>query len=106
MKLCDLYMMCDVALPHHRYRRLGKLVLAASLSRELRLSLSDGGMVARAKTIGTTAFTEKPVSMKYRGIYKLHSRKEGHLNYVGELGRWTLQEGLEWWLQNHGTSTN
>lgn len=102
----DLYMMCDVAVPHHRYRRLGKLVLAASLSRELRLSLSDGGMVARAKTIGTTSFTEKPVSMKYRGIYKLHSRKEGHLNYVGELGRWTLQEGLEWWLQNHGTSTN
>jgi hypothetical protein len=102
----DLYMMCDVAVPHHRYRRLGKLVLAASLSRELRLSLSDGGLVARAKTIGTTAFTEKPVSMKYRGIYKLHSRKEGHLNYVGELGRWTLQEGLEWWLQNHGTSTN
>jgi len=102
----DLYMMCDVAVPHHRYRRLGKLVLAASLSRELMLSLSDGGMVARAKTIGTTAFTEKPVSMKYRGIYKLHSRREGHLNYVGELGRWTLQEGLEWWLQNHGTSTN
>jgi len=103
---CHLYMMCDLAVPGSHYRRLSKLVLAASLSRELRLSLSDGGMVARAKTIGTTAFTEKPVSMKYRGIYKLHSRREGHLNYVGELARWTLQEGLEWWLQNHGTSTN
>ena len=104
--MSSLYMMCDVAVPTSRYRRLSKLVLAASLSRELLLLLSDGGMVARAKTMGTTAFTDKPVSMKYRGIYKLQARKEGRLHYVGDLGRWTLQEGLEWWLKTQSASTN
>ena len=97
---CHLYMMCDVAVSTSRYKRLSKLVLAASLSQELRLTLSDGAM-AMVKTIGTTAFTDKPVSMKYRGVYDLFSRKDGRLNYLGQFGRWTLQGGLEWWLKHH-----
>ena len=46
-----------------------------------------------------------PVSMKYRGVYKLHKRLEDpdsggyRLNYYGELGLWSLAEGYARWLK-------
>ena len=55
------------------------------------------------KVIGTTAFTDKPVSMKYRGLFDVHSRGEGRINYVGQAGRWSLEEGYQWWKTNHST---
>jgi hypothetical protein len=51
--------------------------------------------VPRRRT--TTAFTDKPVSMKYRGVFDLHSRTEGRLNYLGEAGKWSLEDALTWW---------
>ena len=66
----------------------------------------------------TTAFSERPVSMKYRGLFKLHSRAENQnwreadptqhdqqryrLNYLSQAGRWTLAEGLDEWRRKHG----
>lgn len=56
----------------------------------------------------TTAFSMHPVSMKYRGVYKLHKRLEGEkgegfrLNYYGELGLWSLDEAYAlWWKKFH-----
>ncbi len=54
-------------------------------------------LAQKVRTIGTTAFTDKPVSMKYRGVFDLHSRKEGRLNYLGEAGKWSLEQALTWW---------
>ncbi|MBI1209564.1 MAG: hypothetical protein GC191_20065 [Azospirillum sp.] len=45
--------------------------------RELELKL-----VQRITRVFTTAFTNKPVSMKYRGLFDLVSRKQGMLNYA------------------------
>jgi len=99
---CDAYMMCDVAVGGTRYPHLSKLVLAASLSKELKLLIPNPTISATLKRIGTTAFTDNPVSMKYRGAYKIHSRKPGALNYVGNSGRWTLKEAFLWWKRLHG----
>ena len=44
--------------------------------------------------------------MKYRGLFKLLTRKatdEGYsLNYWAPAGQWTLKEGFELWKTKHG----
>ena len=92
---CDLYMMTDLAVTAP-IPRLSKLVLAAALSTEIQ-TLLEQRYCRRVETIGTTAFTDKSVSMKYRGLFDLRSRKEGQLNYLARAGRWSLEEALAWW---------
>ena len=97
---CDAYMLTDLAVRPTVYRRLAKLVLAAALSMEMKAVLEQSLNMPVA-TIGTTAFTNRPVSMKYRGLFDLYSKKEGALNYQAHAGRWNLAEGFEWWRKNH-----
>jgi hypothetical protein len=94
---CDAYLMTDFAVSS-AVPKLSKLVLAATLTKEVQTVLEQAAC-GRVQTIGTTAFTDKPVSMKYRGVYSLHSRKEGQLNYVGTAGKWTLEEAYQWWTK-------
>ena len=96
----DLYKMSDFAVVPTVYDRLAKLVIMAVLSTEMQTILQVA-FGRRIRTIGTTAFTQNPVSMKYRGIFNLHDRKPGRLNYVGQAGRWSLQEALALWQKNH-----
>ena len=96
----DIYKLSDFAVVPTVYKRLAKLVLAAVLSHEMKAVLEQA-FGRRIRTIGTTAFTDRPVSMKYRGIFELYRRKDGKLNYLGRMGRWSLQEGSEWWNQHH-----
>ena len=95
LKFGDVYMMTDFAV-QSRVPRLSKSVLACILSTEVR-DIMEQKMAQNVRSIGTTAFTDKPVSMKYRGVFDLHSRKEGRLNYLGEAGKWSLEEALTWW---------
>jgi len=97
---CEAYMMTDFAVPSHAHPRLSKLVLAVSLSHEVK-ALLEMSMNLQVRKIGTTAFTDKPVSQKYRGLYDLHSRKEGALNYTARAGRWTMAEALDWWQRRY-----
>ncbi len=91
----DVYMTSDFAV-QSSVPRLSKLVLACILSTEVR-DILEQKLAQKVRSIGTTAFTDKPVSMKYRGVFDLHSRKEGRLNYLGEAGKWTLEVALTWW---------
>lgn len=100
----DAYMMTDFPIRPTRYKRLSKLILAAALSVEVKVLLEQV-FNQRVRTIATTAFTDKPVSMKYRGLFDVHSRKEGRVNYIAEAGRWTLQEGLAWWMSKHALTS-
>lgn len=104
-RLGDAYMLSDFAVRPTRYRRLSKLVVAAALSAELQCA-TEQAMGRRVRLIATTAFTDKPESMKYRGIMELHDRKPGRLNYTGAAGRWTLEGALEWWLRKHAQIGN
>ena len=97
---CDAYMLTDLAVRPTIYRRLAKLVLAAALSTEMKAVLEQSLNMPVA-SLGTTAFTDRPVSMKYRGLFDLYSKKEGALNYQAHAGRWNLAEGFEWWRKNH-----
>lgn len=91
----DVYLLSDFAVDAP-VPRLSKLIAAVALSVEVR-ALLEQQYRQRVLAIGTTAFTDKPVSMKYRGVFELHSRKPGMLNYKAAAGRWTLQEVLTWW---------
>ena len=80
--------------------RLSKLILACVVSKEVQADLEQW-LCARIRTIGTTAFTDKPISMKYRGIFDVHSRTEGKVNYLGAAGQWSLKEGFLQWKLKH-----
>jgi len=118
-----IYMLSDFPVEPTDYGRLAKLVLYAALSRESQL-LVERLTRRRVRTVNTTALSENPVSMKYRGLFKLYNRekfdvtKESwakeldrsnayydrpyELQYAAPIGQWTLQEGLELWKQRYG----
>jgi hypothetical protein len=100
---CDAYQMSDFSVRPTIYTRLSKLVLAAILTHDVKLVLEQA-FSRRITTIGTTAFTQKAVSMKYRGLWTLYSRKEGGLNYIANAGRWSCAEALHWWSTQHGAT--
>lgn len=99
---CDMYLLSDFAVRPSPHKRLSKLILACVVSREVKADL-EHWLCQRIKTIGTTAFTDRPVSMKYRGLFDVHSRGEGKVNYIGPAGRWSLKEGYQWWKASHST---
>lgn len=96
----DAYMMSDFCIRPSIYKRLAKLVLVAALSTEMK-EILEQALAMEVHTIGTTVFTKKNVSMKYRGMFNIYSKKPGAINYVAEAGRWSLKEGFEWWKKNH-----
>ncbi|MDL2268857.1 hypothetical protein LJC71_04875 [Desulfosarcina sp. OttesenSCG-928-A07] len=100
-----LYIMCDLAVSSCE-SRLAKLVLLLMQSKEVK-SIVDAKLASRFGWLTTTAFSDKPVSMKYRGIFKLYSRKENKkegtyaLNYFAEFGKRTLQENFDLWKKKY-----
>ena len=119
----SLYLLSDFPVAPTQYPRLAKLVLYGALSHESRL-LTEQFTNKRCRYVSTTAYTPRPVSMKYRGLFDLVSRKElgddvgeslspseeyyqtGYqLLYRSPHGRWSLQEGLEQWKKKHSKSS-
>lgn len=104
------YLLSDFAVAPSDYTRLSKLVLIAALSKEARL-LAERAWRSRIRSIVTTAFSRNPVSMKYRGLFELTSRKETpndphhayQLQYAALAGQWTLDEGLSLWKRKHAS---
>jgi hypothetical protein len=94
------YMMSDFAVRPCTCRKLSKLVLAAALSYEAQ-AIAEMTFGMRIEALHTTAFTSKPSSMKYRGLFEVLNRKDGMVNYVAKSGRWSLAEGLEWWTSKN-----
>ena len=55
----------------------------------------------RFDRIYTTAFTDKPVSMKYRGAFEVSSRKPGLINYVSPVRSDSVKSLYsKWWTQH------
>lgn len=116
----NAYLLSDFPVAPSKYKRLAKLVLYAALSKESK-EIAESAMNKRIFTLTTTAFSKKPVSMKYRGLFnlltktKLDGTAEGEtdiskiyygngykLNYGAKMGEWTLAEGLAMWLKKYG----
>lgn len=104
-----VYLMTDFAVAPTDYKRLSKLVLYAILSNETKL-LAEGLTNKRVRAVTTTAFSNNEVSMKYRGMLNLLSKKENapgeyhkyKLNYGAVMGQWSLDEGFKQWKEKHG----
>ena len=92
-----VYMLSDFVVTSN-IPRLSKLLLMATKSLELR-ALLQKKFLSRADFILTTAFTDKPVSMKYRGVYKLIKRGEGFLQYLAECGDLNLEKVVKAWIK-------
>jgi hypothetical protein len=62
-------------------------------------------LMHRITTVYSTAFTDRPVSMKYRGIYDLIGRKPGILNYASKVRPQTPGQIYVEWFQRFVTNS-
>jgi len=96
--ITDLYLLSDFSVS--RERRLSKLIALLATSRDLvrRMERVYG---QRFNRIYTTAFTDKPVSMKYRGAFEVSGRKPGLINYVSPVRSDSVKALYsKWWTQH------
>lgn len=106
----EVYLMSDFPVSWSQYKHLAKLIVVAAMSVEAK-QLVQRPLTQLVSNIATTAFSNRPVSMKYRSLLQLHSRKpaedgqhEHQLHYSGPMGEWTLQEGLKMWVERWGAT--
>ena len=102
-----VYLLTDFSISPTKEKNLSKLVLYCILSKEVQF-LAEKVTGKRAKTVTTNAFSKNPVSMKYRGLFELFSRREiekdengkcvkWNLSYGAKMGQWSIKEGYELW---------
>jgi hypothetical protein len=78
--------------------KLSKLLIMLLRSNEVRhlLARKAGNYYEGLKT---TVYTDKPVSMKYRGVFDLDRRDKGKLMYTCRFNELTLTENYKQWLE-------
>jgi len=94
-----VYLLSDFIISHP-IKKLSKLLLLTTKTRELQ-DLLKAKFIQAVDFILTTAFTDKPVSMKYRGVYELMKRGEGFLQYTTKCGTITAEEAVKTWLKKY-----
>jgi len=94
----DVYLLADFVVNSTRYRRLAKLLLLVTQTREVRRLLEEKFLLEIPKC-RTMVFTDKPVSMKYRGLYQLARRDPGKLVYETDMGILDASEVIPLWLK-------
>jgi hypothetical protein len=99
----DVYLLADFVVSPTRYQRLAKLLLLVTQTRELRRSLEEK-FLQEIDKCRTMVFTDKPVSMKYRGLYNLIRRDPGKLVYETDMGTRDLGEVIPLWLKKYEKS--
>ena len=86
----------------HPIPKLSRLLIMGVLSSEFKEEL-DIRYKHECGIIATSVFTDKPVSMKYRGVFKLYERCVGKLHYIQEAGiRGPLDEILKSFVKKYG----
>ncbi|MDR3488789.1 MAG: hypothetical protein P4M05_28290 [Bradyrhizobium sp.] len=107
-KNTELYLMSDFSTS--RSGRVAKLIARIATSRAVIREL-DLKFIERHTSILTTAFSDHPAAMKYRGSWEVKSRDAGPaggpkfiLNYVSEVREETLAETYRWWWDRDGSA--
>lgn len=96
----DLYLLTDFVVDCIRYQRLAKLLVLVTQTQELRRLLEEK-LLQEVPYCSTMVFTDKPILMKYRGIYKLARREEGKLVYQTQMGILKLKKVIPLWLKRY-----
>lgn len=101
----SVYLLSDVSVT--QAHRVSKLISRLALNGEVLRSIA----AQLLQTIGyveTTAFSDHPASMKYRGLFELLARREAtppmhgyQLQYGGALLPESPQQAYEWWWGKH-----
>lgn len=103
------YLLSDFPVAPSRYGRLAKLIVMMAITKDVRL-LMERTAGHRIRGITTTAYSNHPVSMKYRGVLELLIRKDApkehrnkyQLEYGAPFSDMTLNEALSLWKRKHG----
>ena len=93
-----VYLLSDFAIA--RGRKLSKLIAMLATCRAVIREI-ERRLIIRVEGIYTTAFTDRPVSMKYRGIFDLVERKPGALNYVSAIRERTPNDIYREWFRRY-----
>lgn len=101
-----LYLLADFAV-HTKYRRMSKLIIALAIAGETKCLLERLNE-NKVRGISTTAFTNRSVSMKYRGVLNLLKRSitddgQKFLQYSADFNDLTWTQTLARWKQKHGS---
>lgn len=101
----SLYLLSDVSVS--REARVSKLIARIATGAGLAQHMAAKALKPVSYVV-TTAFSDHPVSMKYRGLFELLSRKDGEkggfqLQYGSELRAETPQEAFDWWWSTHAS---
>jgi hypothetical protein len=98
----EIYVRSDFSIV--RQGRLAKLIAMLTTSREA-VRAFDRRYFQRTEHLTTTAFTDRPVSMKYRGLFELQARKPGLLQYQSHVREHSPAEiYAEWWRRFAGNA--
>lgn len=96
------YLLSDFPVSGSQYSRLSKLIVAAAISKEAHQLCLIHGRGRPYRSMTTTAFSNNPQSMKYRGILRLLHREENdafHSSYADNLPEGDTYYGRRWALQ-------
>jgi hypothetical protein len=91
-----IYMLCDFSMGAKT--RLSKLIIMLATSETI-LSRMEIKLMQRIENVYTTAYTTRPVSMKYRGVFELMKRFPERLYYASKVRRQTPAEIYADWFQ-------
>lgn len=104
----SIYLNSDFPVSGTVYPRLSKLIAMMAVCGDARRFL-ERRREMKQRELRTTAFTDKPISMKYRGVLEVEKRGEHdgrkYINYVGTFNDESAGEVYMKWLKKHG-STN
>lgn len=107
----EVYLLSDFAVAPTNYPRLSKLIVLAATSAEAQL-LCQRAFSRRVRAVSTTAFSNNPVSMKYRGLLRLTKRAPAtddawkfQLQYQGPMGGHDLAAAYSTWTTRWGNPT-
>ena len=93
----DLFMQSDFVINSHT-PKLSKLLIMLSKSKEVRRQITRLTK-HYYQGLRTTVYSDKPVSMKYRGVYDLERRDKGKLMYRANFTDKSLNQIYESWIK-------
>lgn len=82
------------------HARLSKLLVCLARSKEI-IEHCEANKIQVYDKLSTAIFTNKPVSMKYRGVWTRTAKKDGCLTYSTPVKDKTIQEEFRTWYQKH-----